>query len=507
MKQNLISLAISLCAGSLYAHAYPSFLGAGWFPLLFIALPLHLYAMSRSETLKNYFFSITGFNLGLNLTGYYWISHTLQEFGNLPYAVALLVSLIFTFILQPHWWFYALWLKFRPKVNWQSSLGIFSSAVILCLLERIIQQQFPSFVGAPWLHLAPFLGLAPIFGIIIFSFFTYWISLESVEQIRIRQFRILPWAALFVFTLANALTPLEIKESSQLLKARIVQANIGNFLKVSSEMGDESSLSSIITSYSDLSIGDNDFKPDLIIWPETAYPNEFSKDQSILPSLFNHIMETTGAEMLIGAYTRNPDYTSHEVVYNSSLLFSDNRIKASYYKNILIPFGETLPFGALNKKIVEFIPAVALFARGEGGEKLATRQGQRFIAPICYEILESGFVRKLLNEYQDNQFIINLTNDSWYGDTAEPYQHLFLSKWRALEFSLPIIRSTNTGVTSVIYPDGSESKRLLVGEKKVLEEVIPLPPPQNTIYQRYGLLPFILLVMMMGLTLWWQERN
>ena len=507
MNKLLISLAISLCAGSLYALSYPSFLGGGWFPLLFIALPLHLYAMSRSETLKNYLFAITGFNLGLNLTGYYWIPQTLQEFGNLPYIPALLVSLVFTFILQPHWWVYALWLKYRPQLNWQSSLGIFVSAVILSLLERIIQQQFPSFVGAPWLHLAPYLGLTPLFGIIIFSFFTYWISLEAVAQIKKCEFRFLPWVAFFIFALLNALTPLENSESSQTLKARVVQANIGNFLKVSSEFGDENSLSSIIDSYRDLSIGDSDFKADLIIWPETAYPNEFSKEQSTLPKLFNNIMESTGAEMLIGGYTRNPDYSSYEVVFNSSLLFADNKLKASYYKNILIPFGETLPFGPLNKSIVELIPAVSLFARGVGGEKLETRKGQRFIAPICYEILESGFIRKLLNEHQDNQFIINLTNDSWYGPTAEPYQHLFLSKWRALEFALPIIRSTNTGVTSVIYPDGSESKRLLVGEKKVLEEVIPLPPPQNTIYQRWGILPYMLLMMLMGLTLWWQERN
>lgn len=507
MKQLFISLFISFIAGSLYALTYPSFLGAGWFPLLFVALPLHLYSLSRSSSIKNVLFSITGFNLGLNLVGYYWIPHTLGEFGNLPYALALITSLVFTFLLQPHWWAYALWLKYRPAFNWSSTLGIFLSAVILSLLERYIQQQFPSFVGSPWLHLAPYLALAPVFGVIIFSFFTYWISLEVVDQISKRQIKYLPWIALLVFIILNAASPLENKASEESLRVRIVQANIGNFLKVSSEWGDENSLSSIIESYKNLSIRNLDFKPDLIIWPETAYPNEFSKNQSVLPQLFNELMETTKAEMLIGGYTRNPDFSSHEVVFNSSLLFSDNKLKASYYKNILIPFGETLPFGPLNKKIVEIIPAIALFARGEGGEKLKTKNGQSFIAPICYEILESEFIRGLLNEHSHNQFIINLTNDSWYGDTAEPYQHLFLSKWRALEFSLPIIRSTNTGITSVIYPDGSESKRLLVGEEKVLDEVIPLAPSPNTIYQRFGVLPFFFTIFLMGLTLWWQERN
>jgi len=507
MKQLFISLFISFIAGTLYALAYPSFLGAGWFPLLFIALPLHLYSMSRRTSLENYLFAITGFNLGLNLTGYYWIPHTLQEFGNLPYSVALVISLLFTFILQPHWWFYALWLKFRPQLNWQSSLGLFASAVILSLLERFIQQQFPSFVGAPWLHLAPYLGLAPVFGVIIFSFFTYWLSLEIVQQLHTKNFKILPWVAFFIFMVVNAALPLEFKASDKTLKIRIVQANIGNFLKISSEWGDENSLSSIINSYYDLSTVKNDFQPDLIIWPETAYPNEFTLKQDIVPKLFSDIMEETKAEMLIGGYIRNPDYTSYETVFNSSILLSNNTMKASYQKNILIPFGETLPFGPFNKQVVQFIPAVSLFARGDGGEKLETRDGYRFIAPICYEILESEFIRKLLNEHKDNQFIINLTNDSWYGNTAEPYQHLFLSKWRALEFSLPIIRSTNTGITSVIYPNGSESKRLPIGDKNILEEVVPLPPAQNSLYQQLGILPFILFVVLFGVTLWWQERN
>lgn len=507
MKSILISFGLSLLAGCLYALAYPSFLGEGWFPLLFIALPLHLYGLRRLNTLKGFLLSVSAFNLGLNLTGYYWIPHTLQEFGELPYVISLIISIVFTLILQPHWWIYAIWLKWRPRYQWRSSFGLFLSAVILSLLERFIQQQFPSFVGAPWLHLAPYLGLAPIFGVIIFSFFTYWLSLEIVEQIRDRRLYYFPWIAFTIFVIINAVMPIKNPESNQTLRVRIVQANIGNFLKVSSERGDENSLASIIESYKNLSTSNPDFKPDLIVWPETAYPNEFTKGQKYLPKLFNDIMEETGAEVLIGGYTQNPDYSSYEHVYNSSLLFSNNTLKSAYYKNILIPFGETLPFGFLNQKIVQMVPAISLFARGDGGQKMETKHGYRFVTPICYEILESNFMRKLLNEHGSNQFIVNHTNDSWYGDTAEPYQHLFLSKWRALEFALPIIRSTNTGITSVIYPDGSESKRLLVGEKKTLEEVIPLPPVQNTIYQRFGLIPFLLAALIMGLVIWWQERN
>ena len=96
---------------------------------------------------------------------------------------------------------------------------------------------------------------------------------------------------------------------------------------------------------------------------------------------------------------------------------------------------------------------------------------------------------------------MNHTNDSWYGNTAEPYQHLFLSKWRAVEFQLPIVRSTNTGVTSVIFPDGSESKRLGIGEKNILDVCVPLGSGQATFYQIWGVWPLLILAaILLGLT-------
>ena len=113
---------------------------------------------------------------------------------------------------------------------------------------------------------------------------------------------------------------------------------------------------------------------------------------------------------------------------------------------------------------------------------------------ICYEILFSSFVRDYLNAVAEPPyFMINLTNDSWYGDTAEPYQHLFLAKWRSLEFGLPILRMTNTGITSVLYPDGSESQRLLPFTKGNLDIKLVMQPRSPTLYQRVGIAGIILI--------------
>ena len=139
---------------------------------------------------------------------------------------------------------------------------------------------------------------------------------------------------------------------------------------------------------------------------------------------------------------------------------------------------------------------VSYFAEGDKFSTFKTKSNISFISVICYEVLFSDFVREFLNKQKvAPQFLINLTNDSWYGDTAEPFQHLFLAKWRALEFNIPIIRSTNTGITTIIMPDGSEFQRLNYQEKKVLDVELKLHTRTNTIYQTFGLWMILMLAL------------
>lgn len=491
-----LSLLLAFIAGSLYALTYPATWMPGWLPLLFIAIPLFLWLIEKSITLKRSLLIVLFYNIGLNVVGFYWVPHTLREFGQLPWIVSVLLGLLFSLILQPHWWPYVLWKKLRPDFNWRSEKGVLVSALLMTLMERYFPQQFPIFAGSPWLHLAPYLGTVPYVGMVTLSFMTYWLSLEVVTQIEMKKIRPQVFIVFIVFVAVNALFPLNIKDNGKYLNVRVVQANVGNFLKVSSENGDENSFSSINRDYFQLSTMENGFRPDLIVWPETAYSSSFYGNSSQIPELFINITQKTGAEMLIGGYIQDPSKELFDViesVFNSSILMSGTKIKSSYHKNILIPFGETLPFGPLNRQIVSIVPAVSLFARGNGTPLMETKAGHRFVTPICYEILESNYMRTLLNEFGQNRFIVNHTNDSWYGDSAEPHQHLFLSKWRAVEFQLPIVRSTNTGITSVIFPDGSESRRLGVSEKNILDVRVPLGSGNATFYQTWGVWPVLIL--------------
>jgi apolipoprotein N-acyltransferase len=504
---------LTLLAGALYALSYPSFISnRGTGILILVALPIFFKQLHQAQNLKQRLLLVLLYNVGLNVTGFYWIPQTLQDFGQLPIVVSWVLGLLFSLILQPHWWLYALWLTYRPGFAWTSERGLLMTAFLLTICERFIPQQFPIFAGSPWLNFQPYLGLASILSVTGFSFFTYWIGLANAEVKVLEPKKFMPiyMAAILLFFAGNFFLRFEKAPSKDFLNVRIVQANVGNFMKISSEKGDVNSLETINNRYKRLSLPENDFKPDLIIWPETAYPDTFFGERTILGQVFKDVIKKTNAEMLIGGYDQDMTKSMmdlYETIFNSSVLISGDKVKASYHKKILIPFGETLPFGPLNSTIVEWVPAVSLFARGKDHPKMETRNGVRFVTPICYEVLESDYMRELLNQYNGNRLIVNHTNDSWYGDTAEPYQHLFLSKWRALEFNMPIVRSTNTGVTSVVFADGSESKQLGVGEEGTLDVKVPLGNGRPTIYQTYGLIPFLLMFfILLGMT-WWIEAK
>src|SRR5690606_21494766 len=153
---------------------------------------------------------------------------------------------------------------------------------------------------------------------------------------------------LIIFVVLDSIIPLSKPQTGSELSVRLVQANIGNFLKIRSEKGDTDSYESVSKKYDRLSSVDNGFKPDLIVWPETAYPETFYGSSTEIKDIFKNIMDATGAELLIGGYDQDPNANLmdfHETIFNSSILISEGKFKTAYHKNILIPFGETLPFG------------------------------------------------------------------------------------------------------------------------------------------------------------------
>ena len=496
-NRKYLSLAVCLLAGMLYALGFPTFFGQSIFVAPILGFALLNWALDQEKSLKKQFILSLAYSLGFYLFGFYWIPYTLKEFGGLFFPLNQLLGLLFSFVIIPQIYCYVVLKKYIKH-------PIFL-AVGYVLLENFIPQQFPAHLGHPFLSLAPAIKLvfAPWAGAAFYSFLTAFTALVLVQHKTTGQKPKLYYGFIAAFILLHLpfLYPNKPETNVTPLKIRLVQPNIGNFLKIDSERGAVNSIKAVLDNYYYLSTTGLQSPRDLIIWPETAYPNLFFSEammanhDSILPPLISGVINTTGAELFIGGYdsTERTNGQSYKSDFNSAFHFSNQQyMKDVYHKMRLIPFGEGLPFGPFNQFLSGIITNISYFAEGDHYTGFKTHNNLNFVSVICYEVLFPDLVADMLNNQKvESQFMINLTNDSWYGDTAEPHQHLFLTKWRALEFNLPLIRSTNTGISTVIFPDGSESKRLSIGEKTYLDIDLEIAPRTKTLFQIFGIWSFL----------------
>lgn len=516
-KKFLSLYFVPFIGGVLYATGFPmKFAPTNFFgTIIGLALLFQALSFSKEEVsnkkMRVEILSVLAFCLGYNCLGYYWIPYTMKTFGGLVPPLNYLMGSLFSLIIAPHLITFVvtsrIFYRFSKRIYALTNSNAkknFIYAIIFTLLEQIVPQQFPSHAGHSWLVIAPFLGLAKVFGAPLFSFINFWLALGLADVLRgkTRDWWSIRFASLVIFT--SAVFPLILsKKSDHITSLRLVQARISNNVKIDSEVGSGLAFSDVKKVFYKLSTKESENDIDLIIWPETAYPrllspNAINKNPTTAPHLITSIIDKMNAEMFIGGYELKANSSETEFFesqYNAAFHFGINhKVKDTYHKIKLIPFGESLPFGPFNKYLTQINSNLSFFSSGARSPIFTTKSGSTFSAVICYEVLFSSFMRKWLNSNKTQpDFIINITNDSWYGDTAEPFQHLFLAKWRALEFNVPIVRMTNTGITSVIYPDGSESKRLGVGEKGILDIELKTQNRDATIFQKFGLFPILIL--------------
>lgn len=462
-----------------------------------------------ARNFKQSFYSLFFYSFTFGIIGYYWVPETLRVFGNLTSPSNYLLTFFFFFIIHPQLWFFLLARHFIGKNvpvvirKLPVSSRNFLLALMLTLCEAWIPQQFPGHLGHTWINLSPYLGLAPLFGVPVFSLASTWLALGLLTYYRQHRFDKPSLLFFSLFLIANITFPLK-KESLQAPKSffRIVQANIGNSLKDLSLKSKGDAAKAVTSIFTDLSLQPSKKPLDLIIWPETAFPYDLNSNilkhqKRLSPYLLKKVTLSAKASLLTGAYdrSRSREKFNFESSYNSAFLFNSNGdFNQVFHKHKLIPFGETLPLGPLNKFAAQYVQNISYFAQGKQYSLFTTEKGVRFITPICYEMLFSSFIRRYLNQLPEQpHLMINLTNDSWYGDTSEPLQHLMLAKWRALEFGMPLIRSTNTGISSVIYPDGSESTRLAYGKQGNLDIKLRLGGNKATIFQHLGIFALLIL--------------
>jgi apolipoprotein N-acyltransferase len=231
----------------------------------------------------------------------------------------------------------------------------------------------------------------------------------------------------------------------------------------------------------------------ILIWPESAFPFFLSREPDAMAQIANLLPKGT---VLVTGAVRPPDAPLGVRItqaYNSIYVIDhDGSILSTYDKLHLVPFGEYLPFQSFMEKI-----GFQQLTKVHGGFIPGTRRKPMDIpgAPpmlplICYEAV---FPDDIATRNDRPGWIVNLTNDGWFGISTGPYQHLQQSRVRAIEEGLPLVRAANTGISVVVDPVGRIIARLDLGVEGVLDSALPAAIPP-TVYSRIGDIPAAMFV-------------
>ncbi len=279
---------------------------------------------------------------------------------------------------------------------------------------------------------------------------------------------------------------------------RIVQADVDQESKWTPE-----AYRGIVDRYVNLTARPGTVTPDLIIWPEGALPASanrvFAADAPEAVAIARAVQP--GQSLIMGLGRGLPDPTAPDGAryFNSLFVLTDQggdglRITGVYDKYRLVPFGEFLPaaglLGALGARSLTHMPTD--FSPGPRPAPIDIPGAPRAQPLICYESLYPGFTP---GGSDRPEWIVNISNDAWFGRSSGPLQHLNLASYRAIETGLPIVRSTPTGVSAMIDPWGrvTDDQRLEPGESGVIDARLPRPAAV-TLYGRLGDLLFWLAV-------------
>lgn len=222
-----------------------------------------------------------------------------------------------------------------------------------------------------------------------------------------------------------------------------------------------------------------------LIWPESAFPFFLTREADALAQIANLLPE--GSVLITGAARvgDRPANGKNVRAYNSVYVIDhDGTILTVYDKVHLVPFGEYLPFQSVLESfgLMQLTKLPGGFIPGDRHRSYPVPRAPSFLPLICYEIV---FPREAVPAGQRPGWLLNLTNDGWFGISPGPYQHFQQARVRAIEEGLPLVRAANTGISAVIDPLGRIVKSLPLGTEGVLDAPLPRPAGR-TLYVRAG---------------------
>ncbi|MCX7082688.1 MAG: apolipoprotein N-acyltransferase [Methylococcales bacterium] len=470
---------------------------------LFCFVPLWLF-WSQQTQLKKVLLGgfITAFVF--TLIGFNWVAYLLHEFAHLDWPFAVMGLLFYALIAHLYvplagllWFLCRRLLKSSERL----SLGLMTLIIILCEAYSLTLFDWNfgySWFGAnlPIYQWAEFIGFSGLSAATLLCNLPLYIAWQNRTH---KAGKIILASVISIFILLNIggiwlKARLPIPDAS--FNTLLIQASIQNSEKLAAELGKGYSkeiLHRYLTLTDQALNANTDKKIDFVLWPETAFPALLGEPFKFnaLPLTLSQFLHERQIPLITGAYS--VDQSSRLITNSLFVLNKEGEIVPPHYsKTILLAFGEYIPGEQVFPAIRDWLPETGHFARGAGPTQLLHWNGYKMGAQICYESLFPGFSRSLAA--LGAQFIVNVTNDSWYGTWQEPYQHLYMTLARGVEFRRPVLRVTNTGVSSVVLASGDILEQSPIHQPWAgLYEVPYLTTPPETFYQNcFWLVPSLL---------------
>ncbi len=468
---NVRTLLVAI-AGAVLVCAYAPF--SFWW-LTFICPSILYIATTKQDARQALFY---GFIFGLFFFGFGvpWTFNSIHEFGHAPIVLSAILAGLLVIVLA---FFPALVAYLSVKLSAQHAINITSVLLFSSLWVLFEWVRGWIFTGFPWLlvghvhHSGPLQSILPVFGsygaswvcLLLGGFITI-LLLASVKQKVVAMISI-GGISLFLFILTQVSW---VSADEEVLDVALIQGNISQEMK-----WDQSKHVFIMEKYLQMSQSHQD--ADIIVWPETAIPTYYTMVKDSFIKKVGMSAYENNVDYLIGVFTYNPENSE---VYNSVMTLGSEL--GFYRKKHLVPFGEYLPFRGLLTFLEKYIELPMADISSGSGRPLVSLKGHLVGSSICYEAVYGNEVIEALPEAK---FLINVSNDAWFGDSLAPHQHLEITRSRAVETGRYLLRATNTGISAIINPDGEIINKSAQFREDVIRSEIR-PYSGVTLYVRWG---------------------
>ena len=450
-----------------------------WFISIFSITCLHFLIQGTNK--KELFWIGYSFGLGLWSLGISWMFVSIYFYGNIGFILSIFLTLIFIGILSIYFGvtlFLYYYLRSSSRISVIFSLPI--AWIIIEYLRSILFTGFPWLISGTMLADTILDGWTPIIGAQGNSFLL--LVLSSLFFLFISEFKKYKTALLsgtFIFLLlfsSFSLKNIEWTSLERSLNASIVQTNL--------ELDEKWSTKGVADTKNMMQVAlDNAKEGEIIVFPETAliFSENEIKDWLDYIKLKAELKEVT---LITGIVEREESFKVRNRILGLGMANSH------YDKVKLVPFGEFIPFEAQTGKLFDILGL--RLTNTIPGEVINTINAGnvRVSASICYEIAFSDLIRKTALE---SNLLVTISNDTWFGSSYGPIQHLEIAQNRALEHKKALLRSTNSGISAFISRNGEIIEKQGYFEDKLLKKEINLYAGE-TFYAKYGNLPLFIIL-------------